>query len=175
MLVYELAEALIVPRPARDEIVLLRIPNIGRGAAARAQLRAALVTVGQRWYGAQINLRETTTGPQWTQPVGELSISYDGTDGWAAWSEVPRLGCDAVIMQDFPERAEVTQRYLGGAVAARVATTRLPVEAFAHAWAKFEAGLKAHGLTLTEDCPPMTGQAYYHRCGEVVVAVWVGH
>lgn len=173
MLVYDFVEALNVPRPAQGEIVLIRIPNIGRGLAAREQLRSALVTIGQRWYGAEMTLRETPVGPQWTQPVGLLSISYDGTDGWVAWSDVRRIGCDAVVIKEFPERKDVSARYLGATIAARLATSRLPLEAFVHAWAKFEAGLKAHGLPLTEDRPPVDGQVVYHRYGEVVVAVWV--
>lgn len=173
MIVYDFAEALRIPRPTRDKIVLLRIPMVGRGPTARLQLRAAILSVGKHWYGTEINLRETPVGPQWTLPVGVLSLSYDGLDGWAAWSEVTRLGCDAIRINDFTERADITQRYLGATVAARLATSRLPSEAFAHEWTKFEASLKAYGLTLTEDLSPLRGRAFYHRCGEVVVAVFI--
>jgi phosphopantetheinyl transferase len=174
MKVYDLPETAAVPAPSPHDVYLLRLADIGRGPSAKAALRAALVARLRAWFGPDVALVETPTGPAISHAPWRVSLSYDGQDGWVALGAAPQLGCDAVLVRPFPEMLDVAERYLGPAVAARVRAARLPAETFAHAWAKHEATLKALGLGLQEGraLPPLL--CHYHRQTQAVVGVVVG-
>lgn len=174
MKVYDLPGTIGVPAPQRHDVYLLRLPDIGRGSSARAALRSALLESLRRWFGPEVELVETPTGPVLKNLSWRVSLSYDGQDGWVALGAQSQLGCDAVLVRNFPELLDVAERYLGEAVAARIRTSRLPAETFAHAWAKHEATLKAMGLTLREGQPLPALLCHYHRQTQAVVAVVVG-
>ena len=171
MKVYDHFEAARVPPPKPGDLYLVRFPGVGRGDAARAALRGALRTVLAGWYGEVARIEQAGPVPRLVGCPLNLSCSYDGEDGWAALGTFGKLGCDAVVVRDFPELLDVAHRYLGPEVAGRLAASRLRAETFAHAWAKHEATLKACGLALTEGLvvPRMT--AHYHRQTQAVVAV----
>lgn len=174
MKVYDLPDAALVPAPKIGDVYLLRLADLGRGPEARARLRAALLPRLRGWFGERLDLSESPVGPVLTPAPWRLSFSYDGQDAWVALGAHAQLGCDAVLVRDFPELLEVAECYLGAAVAARIRQARLPAETFAHAWAKHEATAKALGVGLTEGrtLPPML--CHYHRQTQAVVAVVTG-
>lgn len=174
MKVYDLPDTAAVPAPSPHDVYLLRLADIGRGPTARATLRAALLPRLRAWFGQDVALLETPTGPAINLAPWRVSLSYDGQDGWVAVGASVKLGCDAVLVRTFPEMPEVAERYLGPAVAARIRAARLPAETFAHAWAKHEATLKALGLGLQEGQALPALLCHYHRQTQAVVAVVVG-
>jgi len=171
MKVYDLSEAAFVTAPKATDLYLLRLPAVGRGPAAKASLRREILKLLRGWYGESVELIETGLAPTFTNCPLKLSISYDGQDGWVALGARDKLGCDAVLAAEFPEMLAVAEKYLGVRVTERIQQSRLRAETFAHAWAKYEATLKALGLGLTEDIEVPELLCHYHRQTQAVVAV----
>jgi phosphopantetheinyl transferase len=171
MKVYDLAEVALRPAPQAADVYLVRLPELGRGPTAQATLRRALLKLLRGWYGESVELVETGPAPTLTVCPLKCSISYDGTDGWVALGAQAKLGCDAVLAQDFPEMLAVARKYLGPDVAERIEQSRLRAETFAHAWAKHEATLKAMGWGLAEAQVVPAMLCHYHRQTQAVVAV----
>jgi hypothetical protein len=171
MKVYDLSEAALLPAPQAADLYLVRLPELGRGPAAKATVRREILKLLRGWYGAEVELHETDTAPTLTGCPLKLSISYDGEDGWVALGAQAKLGCDAVLAQDFPEMMDMAEKYLGVLVTERIQQCRLRAETFAHAWAKHEATLKAMGWSLAEDQVVPALLCHYHRQTLAVVAV----
>lgn len=171
MKVYDLSEAAFVTAPKATDLYLLRLPELGRGSAAKATVRREILKLLRGWYGESVELIETGLAPTITGCPLKLSISYDGQDGWVALGAQDKLGCDAVRAADFPEMMSVAAKYLGARVTERIQQSRLRTETFAHAWAKHEATLKALGWGLAEDQVVPALLCHYHRQTQAVVAV----
>ncbi len=171
MKVYDETEAARLPAPRAGDLYLLRFPDLGRGTAARERLRSGLLGLLRGWHGEAVGLCETPRGPELLGCPWRCSISYDGTDAWVALGAFAKLGCDAVLVREFPELSAVARRYLGAAAAERIEASRLRAQTFAHAWAKHEATLKALGLDLSEDAVVTALTCHYHRQTQAVVAV----
>jgi hypothetical protein len=171
MKVYDLSEAALLAAPQAADLYLIRLPELGRGPAAKATLRREILKLLRAWYGAGVELHETGAAPTLTGCPLKLSISYDGRDGWVALGAQAKLGCDAVRAEDFPEMLDVARKYLGVLVTERIQQSRLRAETFAHAWAKQEATLKAMGWGLAEEQVVPAMLCHYHRQTPAVVAV----
>ena len=171
MKVSDLAEVALLGAPQAAHLYLIRLPDLGRGSAARATLRRALLNLVRGWYGESVEIQETGAAPTLTGCPLKFSISYDGTDGWVALGTQAKLGCDSVLTQDFPEMLDVARKYLGPPVAERIEQSRLRAETFAHAWAKHEATLKALGWDLAEAQAVPAMLCHYHRQTQAIVAV----
>jgi phosphopantetheinyl transferase len=171
MKVYDAPEAARWPAPRTGDLYLLRFAGLGRAHEAREELRRELLGLLRGWQGEAVTLRETPRGPELPGCPWRCSISYDGTHAWVALGTFGKLGCDAVLVREFPELSAVARRYLGAAAAERIDASRLRAQTFAHAWAKHEATLKALGLDLTEDAVVPALTCHYHRQTQAVVAV----
>ena len=137
--------------------------TIRRGAKEhiRAALRAMLGALLHR-PAASISLVSHPGRPLLANLPGRhirLSVSYAAGYVVAAISLRCAVGIDVMRVEEaadaMPDWENVAQDYLGMQACARIA--RLAPEqrsqAFAQEWTRFEAGLKCHGLALTEWCP----------------------
>jgi hypothetical protein len=172
MKVHDLDAARSILPPKAGDLYLIRVPGVARGEPARQAMREALRTLLAVWRLGTVRMAETPSGPNLEGSPFKVSFSYDGEDGWMAIGAFARIGCDAVAVAEFPEMGAVARRYLGPEVAARIVGSRVPAQTFAHAWAKHEATLKAHGLPLSEGSAGISAPTcHYHRQSHAVVAV----
>lgn len=133
------------PRPARGDVIIVRLARQAPRAVLRQLAREAVLRVVQAWGHPDATLREQTDGPR-LAGGGEWSVSlaYTADQAWIALTEGPAIGIDATEIRDFEGMAEVARLYLDPA-----ASCDSP-EAFATAWSRHEAALKYHRRPLTE-------------------------
>ena len=100
----------IPPRPARGEVVVVRVPAPDTAADLRNVLREIL----RAWSGGRAEeppVCETPRGPVWHGHLeGDslgISLSHLDHEGWIGILRGGRIGMDAVKVEDFPEMSSV--------------------------------------------------------------------
>ncbi len=134
-------EAMTRVRAPADKVWILRIPGIGRDATARKLLRLAVLTLAKAWHGPGVVLNENSNLPVLVGAPWSLSISYDGLDGWVAWSASGAIGLDVEPIRTFPDMAEVSCQFLS-AEDTYTSPLESPEVAFTRKWTTLEARYK---------------------------------
>ena len=148
-------EALKAGMPPPKGLVLVRVESVGRGSPARQKMRTVILEIARCWlsdrFASQsVCLLETASGPRLVAGSGacplEISLSYDGVDGWICFGNARAVGCDAVRIEMFAEMEAVVTLYLGGERGDRVRHATDPARAFAESWSAWEASRKRQRL-----------------------------
>ena len=148
---------------------VVRIPEVYRGPRARQQIRQALGLLVTRWLGPEVQVFETSVGPTLSDSTWLISLSYDGTDGWIAWSASGAVGVDAVLVEPLVEMPELVRDYLQGVGFPLNAATN--TQAFAMSWSAMEAVLKRDRRALQPRQYWDVRGVKHLRYGAVVVAL----
>ncbi len=148
---------------------LMHVPGVGRGPTAQKRLREVVLAIAKRHHGGDIVLAETTTGPRLLGADWDISFTYDGDDGWIAWSRNGRIGVDAERIRPIPEAKEIAEEFFAGQ---RDGYPDADLEtAFIRRWTALEASHKALGTGLGA-CPSTIPLKVSHCLhGDVMVAV----
>jgi len=145
--------------PPPRGLVLVRVAGVGRGSPARQKMRTTTLEIARCWLrdrsaSQSIRLLETASGPRLVADSGEMplevSLSYDGVDGWVCFGNARAVGCDAVRIEMFPEMEAVGTLYLGSEMADRLMHATDPARAFAESWSAWEASRKRRRLAMSE-------------------------
>ncbi len=165
-------EASILKAKPTDNIWLMLVPSVGRGAGSKLLLRRAVLTVARGWHGGGVEIIESALGPELLGAPWRVSFSYDGCDGWVAWSRTGRIGVDAERIRFIPEARELTEQYLSGTAADDLMDVDASIQ-FTRRWTEMEASHKARGGVLGEKHPkanvPLT--IFHHRHQDIIVTV----
>lgn len=165
ILIIDYEAALTHRRVPDDKVWILRVPGVGRDATARKLVRLAILTLARVWHGPGVVLNENSNKPMLVGAPWSLSISYDGLDGWVAWSASSAIGLDVEIIRSFPDMGEVSCGFL-----AAEDTSTSPHEstevAFARKWTAMEARYKLESLG-----PYRVVHVDHQRVGDCMVTV----
>jgi hypothetical protein len=166
------AEASMLKAEPIGNIWLMQVPSVGRGAGSKMALRGAVLAVARGWHGCEVEIIETARGPELRGAPWHVSFSYDGYDGWVAWSRRGRIGVDAERIRAIPEARELTEQYLSGTATDDLMDLDASIQ-FTRRWTEMEASHKARGGMLGEKHPkanvPLTICHHQHR--DVIVTV----